>query len=587
MRLRRWFPTVAVFSAAAVALTVLAGAGAAARTPVPAKPMRAGISLGAIGSGPAAILKIKSYLRSVGLDPRTVVIQTGTRNYAGLKCPGARWNCTTATRVLQAGSDNVFQCTPTVSAVFSNSGGSQSCVIMQNTPTGSNTATCTEHTSLATPVQVCQITQTGRNNTANVNQQNGSNGTIESGSQTASVTQNGATGTNRATIVQTIAQDASGGAALTQNGWARSDLLQTAVGTGKNIGNVTQRVTQNATGGTTQSQDTLASPIGDCNPPDSPANTGPGSPNLCSNVSQTGVNGDNQMELFQKIIERASTGAVASQQQGFGDGGIDGKIHQSTGSLATNYNQVNQNKIQSQVGGKGSSQTQFDPMFCCGAGSQAGGNANNQESIGQSVGQSATENNASQQSDIVGESLSPNGSCDITQSAANNSDSASPPTAQASPCPFLLEETSCTSVRAGGCESSGPITTPPTTTPLLTTLVRSNDAAPFTSSAEAGQGQFVQYQLTYTPPKGATEASLSDTLPFNFLFGSCSGGCSRDGQQVLWSLGNVPAGQSVTETVTGSWICGDADNAGTASSVGEDAFTSDPAHVTFVGSCLG
>jgi hypothetical protein len=584
MRLRRWIPTVAVLSVAAVALMVLAGAGSAARTPGPGKPVRAGVSLGSVGSGPAAITKIKGYLRSVGIDPRTVVIQTGKRNYAGPKCPGVRWNCTTATRVLQAGSDNVFQCTPTASAVFSNSGGNQSCVIAQNNPSGSNTATCTEHTNSATAAQVCQITQVGRNNTATVNQQNGSNGTTQSGSQTSTVNQSGASGANRVTITQTIAQDASGGSTLQQNGWSRSDLVQTAVGGGKNIAAVTQRLTQNAFGGTSQSQDTLAGSIGDCNPPDSPANTGPGSPNQCSNSSQTGVNGDNQMDLFQKIIEKASTGATAVQQQGFGDGGIDGKVHQSTGSLGTNYNQVNQNKIQSQVGGKGSTQTQFDPMFCCGAGSQAGGNANNHESIGQSAAQDATGAGATQEADIVGESLSPNGTCDITQSAANNADSANPDTARATPCPFLFQETSCSD---GECQSSGPITTPPTTTPVLTTLVRSNDAAPFASSADAGQGQFVEYQLTYTPPNGATEASLSDTLPFNFQFGSCDGGCTRDGQALFWSLGDVPAGQSITVHVFGNWICGNADNAGTASAPGQGTFTSDPAHVNFVGDCLG
>jgi hypothetical protein len=583
--MRKWFPTVAVFSAAAVALMVLAGAGSAAGTPAPAKSMRAGMSLSSVGTGPAAMTKIKSYLRSVGLDPRTVVIQTGKRNYAGLKCPGKRWTCTTATRVLQAGSDNVFQCTPAASVVSSsNASGNQNCVLMQNNPNGSNTATCTEHTNSATAVQFCQITQVGRNNTANVNQQNGSNGTTESAKQTTIVNQSGASGTNRATITQTIAQDASGGASLQQDGWARSDLVQSSVGVGKNIGNVTQRVTQNATGGTTQRQDTGTTGIGDCNPPDSPVNTGPGSPNLCSNSSQTSTgNGDNQMELFQKVIERGSTGALASQQQGFGDGGIDGKVHQSTGAIGTNYNQVNQNKIQTLIGGKGSSQTQFDPAFCCGAGSQAGGNANNHESIGQGVAQDASEPGANQNSDIVGESLSPNGSCDITQGVASNIDSANN-NARQGPCTFLVLQTSCND---DGCTAFEPVTTPPNSTPLLTTLVRTNDGDAFAPSADAVQGSFTQYQLTYTPPNGATEASLSALLPVNFVFGSCSDNCSRDGSQVFWSLGDVAAGQSRAVTVTGNWICGSADATGTASSVGEDPFTSDPAHVAFVGDCIG
>jgi len=233
MRLRRWFPTVAVLSAAVVVLMALAGAGSAARTPAPTTALGAGKSLGSVGSGPAAIAKIKSYLRSVGLDPQTVVIQTGKRNYAGPMCPGRGWTCSTATRVLQAGGDNVFQCTPAASVVSSsNAGGNQNCVIMQNNPSGNNTATCTEHSTSVTAVQACQITQTGRNNTATVNQQNGSNGATQSGSQTATVNQSGATGTNRATITQSIAQDSTGATQM-QDGWARADLVQSAGGSGR------------------------------------------------------------------------------------------------------------------------------------------------------------------------------------------------------------------------------------------------------------------------------------------------------------------------------------------------------------------
>jgi hypothetical protein len=39
---------------------------------------------------------IKSYLRAAGVDPRSVVIQRGPKNYAGPNCPGPSWICTTA-----------------------------------------------------------------------------------------------------------------------------------------------------------------------------------------------------------------------------------------------------------------------------------------------------------------------------------------------------------------------------------------------------------------------------------------------------------------------------------------------------------
>ena len=47
------------------------------------------------------------YLRAVGLDPRHVVIQRGGRNYAGTKCPGTGWTCTTSRQVLQVGAVNL------------------------------------------------------------------------------------------------------------------------------------------------------------------------------------------------------------------------------------------------------------------------------------------------------------------------------------------------------------------------------------------------------------------------------------------------------------------------------------------------
>src|SRR5690348_10178763 len=41
------------------------------------------------------------YLVQHGLNPTGFVVQRGTHNYAGPKCPGKGWNCTTSKRVLQ------------------------------------------------------------------------------------------------------------------------------------------------------------------------------------------------------------------------------------------------------------------------------------------------------------------------------------------------------------------------------------------------------------------------------------------------------------------------------------------------------
>ena len=134
MRFGRLLPALLAFAAAAAVLMALAGAGTAA-SQQPAKSGAVAPDLRSVGTGPAAVAKIHSYLRSIGLDPRTVVIQTGKRNYAGPRCPGKRWTCTTATRVLQAGSDNVYQCSPAASVVSStNDGGTQTCEVTQSNP---------------------------------------------------------------------------------------------------------------------------------------------------------------------------------------------------------------------------------------------------------------------------------------------------------------------------------------------------------------------------------------------------------------------------------------------------------------------
>jgi len=115
-----------------IAAAVIAVAGGSSATGGVARPAAADLSTrqGAV-----------SYLRSLGLSPDGFVIQRGTRNYAGAKCPGKGWTCTTSTRVLQISTagTNVGNCNGTN---LSGSGASYSCEIVQETG-GSNAATCT------------------------------------------------------------------------------------------------------------------------------------------------------------------------------------------------------------------------------------------------------------------------------------------------------------------------------------------------------------------------------------------------------------------------------------------------------------
>jgi hypothetical protein len=456
MKLVSWLPASAALAAPVLALTILTGAGTAA------------------ASGAA---------RGVATTSATVV-QTGKRNYAGPRCPGKSWTCTTATRVLQSGDDNRFECEPRISVVSkSNSGGSQSCVIMQNNPNGRNSARCVENARSATTVQVCTITQTGISNNAVVEQVATSGGPTQSASQTATVTQNGATAKNQLRLRQHVnhtpgskgddddddddderATSAPPGGTVKQDAWQRADVVQVASGAGSNSAMLRQDERQHAVGGATQLQNTDPSLLGDCYA----VTSGPTSPNVCANVSQTAASGDNQTDLNQGINQRARTKAVATQQQGSFAGGVDGRVHQETGAAGRNFNQANQTKIQRMFGAPGSAQSQFDPLRCCGVGSQVGG-SNNRESIDQRSSQDASEADAFQESSLAGESLTPQGACSIKQHASNNSDSATNSFA-VEPCPYVLLATTCTSGSGervdqqqvtGECTAFEPILTPP------------------------------------------------------------------------------------------------------------------------------
>jgi hypothetical protein len=113
---------------------------------------------GARSAAPRHIAKIDvstraaavKYLRSIHVNPRGLVIQRGTHNYAGPKCPGRGWTCTsTAHPVVQtaaAGGKNEFACA-----------GSQCAVVQTAAPAATNTAKCVKTSGVS---QSCSISQT-------------------------------------------------------------------------------------------------------------------------------------------------------------------------------------------------------------------------------------------------------------------------------------------------------------------------------------------------------------------------------------------------------------------------------------------
>lgn len=193
---------------------------------------------------------ISHYLRTLGVDPATVVVQRGARNYAGSRCPGKAWNCTQAKRVVQIASSaralNNSECTPgTV--------GADSCVIVQASSGGANTASCRlerKDEKAANVTQSCTVNQTNTTgpNDATTYQALQLNANSVSGAQRAEVTQANGSGANTVSVFQTLLADASDGhqtVAQSQTGDLSYKISQTAA-SGANTATANQTLTQNA-----------------------------------------------------------------------------------------------------------------------------------------------------------------------------------------------------------------------------------------------------------------------------------------------------------------------------------------------------
>jgi hypothetical protein len=378
-----------------------------------------------------------------------IVRQVGLRNYAGPNCPGAGWNCTTSTRVLQiAGADgqNRAECSSEPVIV----GASQTCTISQ-LGGSSNTARCVQRSTMAGAVQTCDITQTGDNNKAFVDQTiEQKDGSTQLGSQKAIVNQGtasvGSAGGNELHLHQDVKQQVKDGAIQAQNAHQSAVVLQFAAGSGDNASHIDQSQNQKAFGGDNQAQngadDTAF--VADCTLGDFP-----NAANACANVSQTAVDGENENHMHQSIDEDENGASGSIQRQGTFSGGLYGKVHQAT-ATGSSLNKAKQSKQLKMSGG--SSQSQIDPVRCCGTASQIGG-AGNSEDIDQSSDLRASNDDAFQSSDLLGESRSVPGTCNISQRARVNGDSANNDSGAVSPCPFLQLGTSCTNGSEGqdGC----------------------------------------------------------------------------------------------------------------------------------------
>jgi hypothetical protein len=204
---------------------------------------------------------VGAYLRSLGIDPAGVVIQRGSKNYAGPRCPGRDWNCTTARRVMQIAAGpgtNSFSCTP--------AGGGTSppntCVIVQSATTADNVAACKIAGSSSGVTQSCTVTQTNVSGTnrLELKEELTLEGDATSGTQVATVQQNNGSGSNVVALTQRSAESVSSNAASVS--WSQSAsqsfTIDQQADTGTNSVETSQTVSQtqnapNATDGT-QSQ---------------------------------------------------------------------------------------------------------------------------------------------------------------------------------------------------------------------------------------------------------------------------------------------------------------------------------------------
>jgi hypothetical protein len=298
------------------------------------------------------------YLRAIGVNPHHFVIQRGIRNYAGAKCPGAGWSCTsTAHPVIQiasAGGFNTFQCT------------TASCAVVQvSAPTAKpnpnpGTAVCIKTTGLT---QSCSINQTSAtaNNVAIVveGQVAGAkmSGLTQTASYSAQITQT-ATGDstihngNTACVLQSINIDGSTQAKrgtpvlVTLNGQQSASISQNSLYGNNVVKNATPAGACDADGTQLTQSQTLSSSASGTGRVEQDQNANATAPNVQLDIKQNKNQttpadsaGENHVKFSQTSNLSAVAGTTASgsviQKQGTDAGGIQATVNQFANGVST------------------------------------------------------------------------------------------------------------------------------------------------------------------------------------------------------------------------------------------------------------
>ncbi len=314
-----------VLASAVVAVTLAVGAGAA--------------QTGGTRIDLSTDEAVAAYLASRGIDPATVVVQRGLKNYAGPSCPGAGWNCTTETRVVQVaanGGETRFECEPEgePDPYPLVEGADVECFVVADAEGGNAHGRCVEKvTDSPEALLYCDMTLSGENTFAHVDQSVVQRrGSHQDAEVVARVTQNATSG-NHLQLKQNVAQ-------------STNELVSSVISSG------------------------AASLL-----PEGPAQQQLG--RLRSEV-QMNAGKTNVTHFFQNLDQRAGTGGAAvdddliREQSGDHFGDVDQTI--SSGDSANKFH-AHQSERQTMTGG--GRKDQLGGEFCCV--SQVGGDPNQNE----------------------------------------------------------------------------------------------------------------------------------------------------------------------------------------------------------------
>jgi len=420
------------------------------------------VTQGSAGPNLSTRAGVVQYLASHGIDARGIVVQRGSRNYAGPNCPGKGWTCTTATRVLQSGTTNQYTCTASTGGTVNPP---NECVVIQSSSGADNNATCLEKVGDPTGTQSCKIYQlnTSGANNAYVQQSvaaAASSFGTQAATQNTEIAQSAMSGSNNAQVNQDLKESQSASIAKTASITQTQDGHQTTAvsqhsDTGANNAKVLQslQLKASATGGTsiTQNQDTNG------NGPNTSAAIYQNSDQDSGPITSSGTNNAYVFQSNDLNASGAKTGALTQNQGNFDTGILNTTDQRSTGVSTTQVNQSEHQSLgASQYGSL--SQTQIGPMW---SDPNQASNAGDTFTVSQSSDQNGSP--GADQLDKEEAACGSSGVCQLTEKASNDHQNVtnsctSTPT---SPCDIgVTLDTSCTE-DCGSPKCSGECTFPP------------------------------------------------------------------------------------------------------------------------------